>query len=178
MPTVFTHPAVPMAAAIGLGRRRIGGPMLLAGMVGSVLPDADGIAFRLGIEYGSLLGHRGFTHSLGFALLMGCIALPFAAAWRVRRWQAFVWLALCTFSHPVLDAFTNGGAAIPLLWPFSGERFFSPWQPIEVSPVSLQGLMSGRGLDVLLSEARWVWLPLLAAAVLAMLARRRGSKES
>ena len=36
------------------------------------LPDADVIGFRFGISYADAFGHRGFSHSLAFALLMGC----------------------------------------------------------------------------------------------------------
>jgi inner membrane protein len=70
MPTLITHPAVPLAAAL-LGGRKISGRLLVAGIIGSILPDADVIGFRLGIPYGHLLGHRGFSHSIAFALLLG-----------------------------------------------------------------------------------------------------------
>ncbi|MNG33863.1 Inner membrane protein YbcI [compost metagenome] len=50
------------------------------------------------------------------------------------------------------------------LWPWSEQRFFLPWRPIEVSPF-VNGFFSQRGLAVLASEARWVWLPCLALAL-------------
>jgi membrane-bound metal-dependent hydrolase YbcI (DUF457 family) len=68
MPTIFSHIAVPIAAAVALGSKRIPPSMLLAGMVAAILPDFDGVAFKLGIHYGGIWGHRGFTHTLGFAL--------------------------------------------------------------------------------------------------------------
>ena len=69
MPTVFTHVAVPVCAAIALGTRRVPVTALLAGMLASIVPDFDGLAFKLGIAYGGMSGHRGFTHTLVFALL-------------------------------------------------------------------------------------------------------------
>jgi len=74
-----------------------------------------------------------------------------------------------TASHGLLDALTDGGLGVAFLAPFSGERFFFPWQPIEVSPIGLRRFLSGRGLEVLRSELLWVWLPsiLLAGAALA-----------
>jgi inner membrane protein len=173
MPTILTHPAAPIAMAISLGKTRLPLSMLAVGVLCSILPDADGVTFRLGIPYGSIWGHRGFTHSLGFALAIGMIGILLAQRWRVSKTQAFLWLSLCTFSHPLLDAFTNGGEGVPLLWPLLEQRFFSPWRPIEVSPVSLHRFLSGRGLNVLLSELKWVWLPLLSLGVMAGWSRRK-----
>ena len=39
----------------------------------SLLPDADFVAFHLGIPYSHPLGHRGMTHSPAFALLVGIV---------------------------------------------------------------------------------------------------------
>ncbi|MCL1961177.1 MAG: metal-dependent hydrolase [Desulfovibrionaceae bacterium] len=171
MPTILTHVAVPVSAAVALGWRRIPGPALLAGMLAAIAPDLDGIAFKLGIASGGMTGHRGFTHTLLFALLLGLAGYALAPRWRMRRWAGYAWIALCTLSHPLLDMMTNGGAGIALLWPLdSAHRFFS-WRPIEVSPVSLKRLMSPRGAQVLRSEALTVWAPLMSAALLAWAAR-------
>jgi len=51
-------------------------------------------------------------------------------------------------------------------------RYFSPWRPIEVSPIALKRFFSPRGAQVLLNEMFTVWAPLLVAAVLALMARR------
>jgi inner membrane protein len=165
MPTIFSHIAVPIAAAVALGSKRIPPSMLLAGMVAAVLPDFDGIAFKLGIHYGGIWGHRGFTHTLGFALVAGLIGMWLARYWKLPAWQGYAWIALCVFSHPLLDTLTNGGVAIPLYWPFSEQRFFSPWRPVEVSPVSFSRFFTHRGADVLLNEVQTIWLPLMAAAL-------------
>src|SRR3982751_800407 len=136
MPTIFSHIAVPIAAAVALGSKRIPPSMLLAGMVAAILPDFDGIAFKLGIHYGGIWGHRGFTHTLGFALVVGLIGAWLARCWKRAPWQGYAGIALCAFSHPLLDTLTNGGVAIPLYWPFSEQRFFSPWRPVQALPVS------------------------------------------
>ena len=44
--------------------------LLLAAIFSAILPDFDVIAFKLGIAYQHPLGHRGFTHSILFALLL------------------------------------------------------------------------------------------------------------
>lgn len=71
----------------------------------------------------------------------------------------------CTASHPLLDALTNGGLGVALFWPWSDARLFAPWRPIAVSPIGA-GFFGSRGLAVLGSELRWVWLPTLGAALL------------
>lgn len=166
MPTIFSHVAVPVAAAVALGSRRIPPSMLLAGMVAAILPDADGLAFKLGIPYGGIWGHRGFTHTLGFALVAGLAGWALARRWSLAPWQGYLWIALCAFSHPLLDTLTNGGIAIPLFWPFLDTRFFSPWRPVRVSPVDLSRFLSPRGAAVLLNELKTIWLPLMSAALL------------
>ena len=171
MPTLITHPAVPLAAAL-LGGRKISGRLLIAGIVGSILPDADVIGFRLGIPYGHMMGHRGFSHSMAFALVIGLIAM-FMARWlRSGRMAAFVFVCIATASHALLDALTSGGLGVALLAPFSNERFFFSWRPIMVSPLSLDRFMAGRGLQVLRSELVWVWLPCMTIGIAGLFLRR------
>jgi len=78
--------------------------------------------------------------------------------------QAAVFVFVCAASHPLLDAMTSGGLGVALAWPWSEQRFFAPWRPIRVSPFAPQ-FFSTRGLATLLSELRWVWLPLATAVV-------------
>ena len=42
-------------------------------MIVAILPDADVIAFSLDIPYSHPLGHRGFSHSLLFALIVSLL---------------------------------------------------------------------------------------------------------
>ena len=171
MPTLITHPAVPLAAAL-LGGRKISGRLLVAGIIGSILPDADVIGFRLGIPYGHLMGHRGFSHSIAFALLLGLIAMFMARRLGSGRMAAFLFVFIATVSHALLDALTSGGLGVALLAPFSNERFFFPWRPIMVSPLSLDRFMAGRGLQVLRSELVWVWLPCMTIGIAGLFLRR------
>ncbi|MCU1177642.1 metal-dependent hydrolase [Stenotrophomonas maltophilia] len=78
--------------------------------------------------------------------------------------QAAVFVFVCAASHPLLDAMTSGGLGVALAWPWSEHRFFAPWRPIRVSPFAPQ-FFSARGVATLLSELRWVWLPLATAVV-------------
>ena len=82
--------------------------------------------------------------------------------------QAAVFVFVCAASHPLLDAMTSGGLGVALAWPWSEHRFFAPWRPIRVSPFAPQ-FFSARGVATLLSELRWVWLPLAGAVVASKL---------
>ena len=172
MPTVFTHVAVPLCAAIALGTRRLPASAVLAGMLASIVPDFDGLAFKFGIAYGGMAGHRGFTHTLVFALLLGLAGWWLAPRWRMRPAAGWAWIALCAASHPLLDMLTNGGSGVALWWPFSSERVFFSWRPVLVAPISVARFFSARGWQVLLSEGRWILLPCLALAAAIRLGRR------
>ena len=146
-----------------------------------MLPDADGIAFVLGIPYGSMLGHRGITHSILFAAVVGLSAgmITFVTTRGLFSRTALVlYFALVTVSHPLLDALTNGGRGVALFAPLNGARYFFPWRPIEVSPIGLR-FFSERGLEVIASEVVWVWLPALIiwSAVWIYRKTREGNKE-
>jgi inner membrane protein len=165
MPTVLTHPALPLAVGLGLGRQIISGRLLAAGVAASILPDLDVLAFPLGAHYGSAFGHRGVTHSLAFALAAALVGGCCHRALRTGFARAFLFIMASTASHGILDAFTNGGLGIAFLWPFSSERYFAPYQVIEVSPIGISRFLSSRGLAVLESELVWVWTPCVVLGV-------------
>jgi inner membrane protein len=168
MPTLLTHPAVPLALGLGLGTRTISRRLLLAGIGLSILPDLDVLAFQFAIPYASGLGHRGFSHSLIFAALVALLAALLARRYQERFVPSLLFLLVAAASHGLLDAFTNGGYGIAFFWPFSLERYFAPVQVIEVSPLSAARFFSPRGVTVLLSEFFWIWLPCIAlCAILA-----------
>ena len=165
MPTVFAHALVPLAVGLGLGRRRIPPRLLVAGALAAMLPDADVVAFKLGIAYADALGHRGASHSLLFAGVLAVLGALLHRPLRSRPVQAAAWLFVCAISHALLDAMTSGGLGVALLWPWHEQRYFAPWRPIRVSPFA-NGFFSARGMATLVSELRWVWLPLFAGATL------------
>jgi inner membrane protein len=66
---------------------------------------------------------------------------------------------------------------VALLWPVSAERFFAPaaLRVLEASPIGLTRFLSARGVTVLESELRWIWLPALALGLILIGARRAWS---
>jgi inner membrane protein len=163
MPTIMTHAAVPLAAGFALGPTRVPRSVVVIGVMLAMLPDIDTVSFLLGIDYADPFGHRGASHSLFAA---GVIALTATALLRLSQWRAtFAFLFASMASHGLLDALTSGGLGPALLWPFEPDRLFARFRPIRVSPIG-GGFFSMRGLVVLLSEAQWVWLPAISAAVM------------
>jgi inner membrane protein len=158
MPTVLSHPAVPLAIGFGLSQYVVPRRLLIAGVVASVVPDLDVIGLHLGIHYPSVFGHRGITHSLLFAVAMGFL-LALGYTWfETTRRRAFAFIFASTASHGLLDMMTNGGSGIALWWPLSSERFKLPWRVIEVSPLNIEPFLDSAGI-ILRSELFWVWLP-------------------
>ena len=179
MPTVFSHAAVPLALGLGLGRATIPRRLLVAGVVAAVVPDLDVVTFQFGIPYSADLGHRGFSHSLFFAALVGLAGAAGHRFLGAGVARAFLFLFAATASHGVLDAFTNGGLGVAFLWPWSGERFWAPdaLRVVEASPISVARFLSARGLTVLGSELRWIWPPALAIGLILFGLRRAGARE-
>jgi inner membrane protein len=170
MPTIFTHIVVPLAWRAATRRQPPDARTVFTAMGLTVLPDADVIAFSFGIPYASMLGHRGFTHSVAFALFTALLALIWLRPTRARRLAVGALLLVAAVSHPLLDALTNGGLGVALLWPWSDARWFAPWRPVAVSPIGAH-FFGPRGVTVLLSEMLWIWLP-LACTVLMVRSRR------
>lgn len=171
MPTIISHMAVPLAIGFGLGKKKMSEHLLCAGVVASILPDADVLGFKFGIDYASPFGHRGFTHSIGFALFLGTIAMLAHRKLDCRRLPAFLFVSLCAVSHPLLDALTDGGLGVALFWPFENTRHFFPWTGIEVSAIG-RGFFSMRSLSVLASEFRWIGCPAIVLGVILRIFNR------
>jgi inner membrane protein len=132
------------------------------------LPDIDVVAFRLGIPYSAPFGHRGAFHSLVFAALLGIVAGALARAMGMPSGRVALVSGLVVATHGLLDTLTDGGLGIALLWPFTNDRYFAPWQPIPVSPLGTRAV-SARGLALMARECL-LFLPLF---VVAALPRRR-----
>jgi inner membrane protein len=171
MPTIVSHALV--ATVAGQWWRRMPASFWWWTVICAMLPDADVITFSFGIRYEDMFGHRGITHSIAFAVVLGLVAAK-ANSLEGGRWRLgvlWVWFAAVTMSHGLLDALTNGGRGIAFFAPFSPDRYFFPWRPIQVSPIGA-GFFSPRGLRVLASESVWIWLPSAIIAVFARVFRR------
>lgn len=173
MASIITHPAVPIALGLALGSQRISWRLFYAGIICSIIPDLDVLTFRFGIAYASPYGHRGITHSIIFAILTGIVCALLAKRLNTTALKAFLFTAFATVSHGLLDALTTGGLGVEFFWPFNNDRYFFPWQVIQVSPLGLESFWTERGWLVVKSELLIVWLPCLLFVTIAHFLRLR-----
>jgi len=165
MASLMTHAFAAVALGHTLTAVKLPPRFWVLALISSVLPDADVIGFGLGVEYGDLLGHRGLSHSLTFALAWSFGAMSLVDFQMIPRgsgtwWKLAALLFAVTASHGVLDALTNGGLGVAFFAPFDGTRYFFPWRPLVVSPISIERFFTSWGGTVLQSEMKFIWLPL------------------
>lgn len=179
MATAFTHAAVGATLGQLLPREFSTRKLSLFLALLAVLPDADIVAFRLGIPYSHPMGHRGFTHSILFAVALAtCTALALKLS-RVGSARGRIAVGVVTFfsvvSHGILDAATGAGRGIGFFIPFDNERYFFPFRPLETSAVDPRVFLSqpGRSLEILANEMAWVGLPLLVFNLILKGSKRR-----
>ncbi len=135
MPSILSHPAVAVGLAPVFQRFRVPPWMFFVGAFCTIVPDFDVGGFFFGIKYESFFGHRGFSHSLLFAALLSSIIVFGFLRQRTNLSPVacFIFLFLCTASHGIFDALTNGGHGVAFFTPFDQTRYFFIWRPIQVS---------------------------------------------
>ena len=172
MPTVMTHAVVGMAAgALTPFTKRPA--FWIASALLPVLPDLDVVGLPLGVPFLSMWGHRGITHSLAAAVVLGVIVARLTTRTPGERTLPLaVYFTLITASHGVLDALTTGGPGVAFLAPFDATRYFFPWRPIPVSPLAAH-FFSAWGWHVFRAELVMVWLPAALVVIVARLIRHR-----
>lgn len=187
MPTIFSHAVAAVAlgttfAALPLSadRQPVKLPARFWGLSAAcaMLPDADVIAFAFGIRYSDVLGHRGLSHSILFAILLGWLVVTiFFQQTTFRKGWLWFYFFLATISHGCLDALTNGGLGVAFFTPIDDTRYFFPWQPIEVSPIGAS-FFSARGAVVFYNELLWIWFPSLLVSLFSLIARQAVTKKA
>jgi inner membrane protein len=125
--------------------RRCSWATLLAFALLAMLPDADLVMLTFGLPDHGAVGHRGASHSLLVAVVIGLVVALLARriGWPPLRTSIAATLAVA--SHGLLDALGRGGRGIPLLWPVSNVRFVAPWRFLPDAPRGLR-LLSRHGL--------------------------------
>lgn len=172
MPSWFTHvPAALGAAAVVAPAETTRRYWVTAGLCG-IIPDLDTLGAL--VEYQGIAsflgGHRGLTHSLPFAAVLGAAIAWTAfrdARWDGQRVRLAIAFALATTTHGLLDAFTVQGAPIAFFSPFWSARHDFPWQPINPAKAS-----NARGFarlpEVLANEFVWGGLPSIVVGAVAL----------
>lgn len=163
MASAFGHAVAAFTASRFFPKFLMQKRVVFLGIASSIMPDIDVLAFKYGIPYEDLWGHRGMTHSIFFAILWSILLVYiFHTQSKTNdKWKLMAFYFLATVSHSILDAFTTGGAGVAFFAPFDTERYFFPWRVIKVSPISASRFFSEWGLRVLGSEAKYIGLPCL-----------------
>ncbi|MDE0350831.1 MAG: metal-dependent hydrolase [Gammaproteobacteria bacterium] len=155
--------ALGAVVAHAAAHRTLGVRALAMGAAAGAMPDLDVLWSLSGDAFDQMRMHRGITHSLFFAPVVG--PLLGYLAWRVERrggtdrlraWVVALTLAL--LSHPLLDLTTPYGTQ--LLLPFSDARF-AIWAMSIIDPAYTVVLLAG----VVVAWRRPHWRP---ASVIAL----------
>lgn len=109
-----------LGAAVGeavLGKK-VGNKAMLYGAIAGTIPDLDVLASNFTHTVNALEIHRGFTHSIFFAVISAPIFGWLVSRWEsTASWKSWSWLFFWgLFTHPLLDMFTTWGTQ--LFWPF------------------------------------------------------------
>jgi inner membrane protein len=139
MPSSLSHAMVAVALASAIAPREVLRPFVIIGAACAVLPDMDAVGrpfYGAAGDIEVLGGHRGFTHSLPCAVLLGGVVASLtlgSSRWNNCRRRLAAFVTLATASHGVLDAFTSIGAyssPVQFFSPFSTRGYTAPWHPI------------------------------------------------
>lgn len=117
-----------LGAAVGeaVAGRKMGAKAALWGAIGGTIPDLDVFLRFFYDPLDAALVHRGFSHSLLFALLVSpCLAYLShkisKGSYTFKLWALLWFLSIVT--HPLLDIFTNYGTQF--FWPFDWRLTFN-----------------------------------------------------
>lgn len=133
MPSPFSHAVAGIAAAMPFRLRVPYARFWFFAVLCATIPDIDYLWSSQSPQWDNMLAHRGITHSLAFALVLGAAVawLGFPGSYwrgfRMRLWLAF---SLATATHGLLDAMTVYAGGVAYFAPFSAERYFLPWRPL------------------------------------------------
>jgi len=174
MASVFGHSILAGAVGTALSKELRKPKVFVLGIICSIFPDADVLSFKYGIPYESFWGHRGFTHSILFGLLLGLVVMI------IFHWKSSLknksilalYYSICSISHGVLDGMTTGGRGIAYFSPFNDERYFLPFRKIQVSPIGASRFFSEWGLEVIRSEFFWIGIPSLLFVIVVVALRK------
>ena len=170
MASIFGHSIVAFTISKVINNKH-SKPLVLLAIVSSILPDLDIVSFSLGIPYEHPFGHRGFLHSIIFAILWALLIMVFVAKKNKLIW--FFVIFLSTVSHGILDAMTSGGRGVGFFIPLNNDRYFFPFRGIKVSPIGIKDFFSEWGIHVILSELKYIVVPCIIVLLILKLIRKR-----
>ncbi len=173
MPSTVSHALVAVAAGSACAPRNKPHLFWLSAIICATIADVDLVGSFFGIPYAAFFGHRGFTHSLFFGLLLSILLTAYLLRdtdLLSRRWRAFfLFFFLLSATHGLLDACTDGSIGVALLSPFDTTRYFFPWTPISMG--HFRRFLRTWSFAAIESEFFWVWLPAVSVILLSWIVR-------
>lgn len=122
----LTHIAIGACMGEAFAGRTVGRKAAVWGLLAQSIPDVDFLAVFWTDTSGNLLAHRGFTHSILFAIIISFVMATLAEKWHrphnISYTHWFVFFASAIFGHIFLDAFNNYGVG-----------WFEPFNHVRVS---------------------------------------------
>ena len=107
-------------------------------LIGGVLANLADFDFLLVFAFHSKSWHRGFTHSILFAVFVSLLFVLFLGKHQIREAIGF---GLVFASHCVLDyVTTRKGGGVELLFPFSTDRLAFGWHGLSELPSQLPAI--------------------------------------
>ncbi len=124
MPSLLGHMVVGATLAFSSSRKPWPVRFWLLMLLSTVIADVD-----------LFLGHQAATHSMlaafAWAILTSFLFLK-NLKWLSKRWWTAFWsVYMAAMSHLLLVALTKGESGVTVFWPWSSERYFFAWQPLE-----------------------------------------------
>lgn len=156
---ILGHVALGLGTARAYYERAHAGslPLIMGTSVAlATLPDLDLIGRLFGVRQSSDWGHRGLSHSLFAAVLVGvCVGLV-SGRWGYPRLLSACFATAAMASHGLVDTLTDGTNGCALLWPFSSERYLAPVRVILRAQLGLS-FLGEQGLRFFTRELLLFW---------------------
>ncbi|HEX4560193.1 MAG TPA: metal-dependent hydrolase [Gemmatimonadales bacterium] len=180
MPSSLGHALAGAAIASPLARNPVPKRFWVAAILCAAAPDLD-VLWHGYVTWGSWAAHRGFTHSLTFAVLLGTLTAALAfrePRFAAVRWRYAVALVLATASHGFLDGMAVYGTPVMYFWPFSTHRYLLPWHLFGYEHFPRPMSIGHRVLRVVANEVLWIGIPSALLLAVTALFRKSGGNRS
>ncbi|HJU68994.1 MAG TPA: metal-dependent hydrolase [Gemmatimonadaceae bacterium] len=175
MPSIVAHAVAGIAVASAVAPRAATRRVWIAAALCAALPDIDALGRPFGnLGYETAFGgHRGITHSLLFAIILGAVVswlLVRGADSRHPHIRLWIALALATASHGVFDMLSVIGDGVAFWAPLTWTHYEFAWQPLGDLGPGPRG--PARVIALVGNELVWVGLP---AGIVMMISWRARS---
>ena len=162
MPLPVAHGLLGASIIAALVRKPAPNRFSIPFLIGAALANAADLDFLLVAAFHSKAWHRGFSHSIAFAVFIVLLLIVLMGRNQLRNAVAY---GLAFASHALLDfVTTKSGDGVALLWPFSSDKFAMGWWGLSEAPSKLTPveIVEALALEVLIFAPIFLGVFLLA----------------